>query len=261
MPSAERTRVDSCCPALEEDREAAGALPARLARNESMCGRYSLIMEIEGLALRFEFEPYGLAQPSRYNIAPTQPVLAVTGGGPRRASYMRWGLLMSGAGRASSGPPVINARAETVAERPGFRSALARRRCLVLADGFYEWQRSGGGRQPVRITLASGAPFAFAGLWNAWRDPQGDVVESCTIITTEANELVRPIHDRMPVILPEELETLWLDEEMQDPAALAGLLAPYPAEDMTAYEVSTLVNSAFNDGPELITPAHQGKLL
>ena len=226
-----------------------------------MCGRFSLIMEIEGLALRFEFEPYGLAQPPRYNVAPTQPVLAVKGGEPRQALYMRWGLLVSGAGRAPSGRPIVNARAETVAERPGFRSALARRRCLVLADGFYEWQHDGAGRRPMRITLASGAPFAFAGLWNAWRSPQGDVVESCTIITTEPNDLVRPIHDRMPVILPEELETLWLDEEMQDAAALVSVLAPYPSERMAAYEVSALVNSAFNDGPELIARAEQGRLL
>ena len=225
-----------------------------------MCGRYTLIMEIEELALRFEFDPSGLVQPPRYNIAPTQPVLAVRSGRPRQASYMRWGLIPSGAGNAPQGPPMINARAETLAERPSFRSALVRRRCLIPADGFYEWQRGGAGRQPVRITLASGAPFAFAGLWDAWRSPQGEVVESCTVITTEANELVQPIHNRMPVMLPEELEPLWLDEELQDADAIAGLLAPYPAEHMEAYEVSALVNSAFNDGPDLIAPAPQGKL-
>lgn len=225
-----------------------------------MCGRYSLIADIGDLALRFEFEDYGFAQPPRYNIAPTQPVLAVRGGGFRLASYMRWGLVPSGSKRPLSGPPIINARAETLTVRPNFRSALIRRRCLVLADSFYEWQRDGGARQPVRIVLASGEPFAFAGLWDTWRNPQGEPVESCTIITTEANELVRSIHDRMPVILPQDVESLWLDEEMQDAAAVTSLLTPYPSERMEAYEVSTLVNSAFNDGPELIAPASQGRL-
>ncbi len=225
-----------------------------------MCGRYSLIAEIGQLALRFGFDAYGLEQPPRYNVAPTQPVLAVRGGERRLGSYMRWGLVPSGAREAPSGAPMINARAETVAERPSFRSALLRRRCLIPADGFYEWQRSAG-RRPVRITLASGEPFAFAGLWDTWRDPQGDVVESCTIITTEANELLQPIHDRMPVILPEDVEPLWLDGGMQDAAALVSLLVPYPSEAMTAYEVSTLVNSAANDGPEVITPAQQGRLM
>ena len=226
-----------------------------------MCGRYSLIAEIGELAIRFEFDAYGLAQAPRYNIAPTQTVLAVRGGERRQASYMRWGLIPSGARSAPSGPPLINARAETVAERPSFRSALMRRRCLIPADSFYERQHDSAGRRPVRIRLAPEEPFAFAGLWDAWQDPQGEVVESCTIITTEANELVRPIHDRMPVILPEDVESLWLDEGMQDAAALVSLLGPYPAERMERYEVSTLVNSALNDGPELIAPAQQGRLI
>ena len=225
-----------------------------------MCGRYSLIAEIGQLALRFGFDAYDLEQPPRYNIAPTQPVLAVRGDGCRLASYMRWGLVPSATRETPSDPPLINARAETVTERPSFRSALLRRRCLIPADGFYEWQRDSG-RRPVRITMASGEPFAFAGLWDMWRDPRGDIVESCTIITTEANELLQPIHDRMPVILSEDVEPLWLDNGIQDGAALVSLLAPYPSEAMTAYEVSTLVNSAANDGPELIMPAQQGRLM
>ena len=226
-----------------------------------MCGRYSLIAEIGELALRFEFDASGLEQPPRYNVAPTQPVLAVRSGEPRRASYMRWGLVPSRAGGAPSGPPLINARAETVAERGLFGSALTTRRCLVPADGFYEWKRDGGTRWPVRFTLASGEPFAFAGLWQTWQDPRGETAASCAIITTEANELLRPVHDRMPVILPRDLESLWLEEELQDSAALSSLLAPYPSGDMEAYEVSTLVNSAINDGPELIAPVEQGRLL
>ena len=225
-----------------------------------MCGRYSLIVEIGQLALRFGFDAYDLERPPRYNIAPTQPVLAVRGSEPRLASYMRWGLVPSATRETPSDPPLINARAETVAERPSFRSALLRRRCLIPADGFYEWQRDSG-RRPVRITMASGEPFAFAGLWDTWRDPRGDVIESCTIITTEANDLLQPIHDRMPVILPEDVEPLWLDNGIQDGAALVSLLAPYPSEAMRTYEVSTLVNSAANDGPELIAPAQQGRLL
>ena len=176
-----------------------------------MCGRFSLIAEVGEIAVRFEFVAHGLAQVARYNIAPTQPVLAVRSGEPRQASYMRWGLIPSGTRSTPSGAPMINARAEAVAERPIFRSALTQRRCLIPADGFYEWRRDSAGKRPVRITLASGEPFAFAGLWETWQDPNGDPVISCTIITTEANELVQPIHGRMPVILPRELEALWLD--------------------------------------------------
>ena len=226
-----------------------------------MCGRYSLIAEIGELAVRFEFDAHGLTQAVRYNIAPSQMVLAVRSGEGRHASYMRWGLIPSGARSASSRAPMINARAETVAERPSFRSALTQRRCLIPADGFYEWRRDSAGRRPVRITLASGEPFAFAGLWETWQDPQGDPVISCTIITTRANELIQPIHDRMPVILPRDLEALWLDNEMQDAAALVSLLAPYPSDAMQTYEVSNLVNSAFNDGPELLAPAQQPRLI
>ena len=152
---------------------------------------------------------------------------------------------------------MINARAETVAEMLNFRTALQRRRCLVLADGFYEWQGKGSSRRPMRITMASGEPFAFAGLWDTWRDPKGEVVRSCTIITTSANESLSPIHDRMPVILPRELESLWLDHDIQDPAALAGILSPYITDEMAAYEVSSLVNSPANDGPEVVFPVGQ----
>ena len=155
------------------------------------------------------------------------------------------------------GNRLINARAETVAERPSFRTALASRRCLVIADGFYEWQRVGNARRPMRIAMASGEPFAFAGLWDSWRDPAGDIVRSCTIITTEPNELLRPIHNRMPVILPRELESFWLDDEVQDPFTLGDILIPYPPEAMDAYEVSSLVNRPSNEGPEVAIPVGQ----
>ena len=176
-----------------------------------MCGRYSLIAGIGELQERFDFDGPELTHVPRYNIAPTQMALSVTNGGRRRGSYMRWGLIPSWAKSASVGSRMINARAETLAERPSFRTALQRRRCLVLADGFYEWQGKGSSKRPMRITTASGEPFAFAGLWDGWRDPKGEVVRSCTIITTSANQLLSPIHDRMPVILTRELEPLWLD--------------------------------------------------
>ena len=194
-----------------------------------MCGRYSLIAGIGELQERFGSDGSELTHVPRYNIAPTQMALSVTNGGRRRGSYMRWGLIPSWAKSASVGSRMINARAETLAERSSFRTALQRRRCLVLADGFYEWQGKGSSRRPMRIVMASGEPFAFAGLWDGWRDPKGEVVRSCTIITTSANQLLSPIHDRMPVILTRELEPLWLDQDIQASAALTDVLVPHPA--------------------------------
>ena len=147
---------------------------------------------------------------------------------------------------------MINARAETVAEKPAFREALCRRRCLVPADGFYEWQRIGGSKRPMRIVMRTGEPFAFVGLWSVWRDPDGNRIPSCTIITVVANDLLRPIHDRMPVILPMEVEGFWLDGNVDEPGALSSVLTPYVGDAMEAYAVSTLVNSAASDGPEVI---------
>ena len=214
----------------------------------TMCGRYSLIADLGELARRFEFDGDWDAFERRYNIAPTQNVLTVVGGEPRRGGYMRWGLIPSWAKDKSIGGRMINARAETVAEKPSFRNALRRRRCLVLADGFYEWQRLGKQKRPMRIVMQSGEPFAFAGLWETWRDPQGDVIPSCTIITTTANDTLSPIHNRMPVILPRDLEDLWLDHTVTDPDALTSVLTPYDDDAMEAYEVSPLVNNVRNDG-------------
>ena len=156
---------------------------------------------------------------------------------------------------ASIGSRMINARAETVAQRPAFRDAFRKRRCLVLADGFYEWQRAGSVRKPMRIIMESGEPFAFAGLWAMWRDSEGNRIPSCTVITTEANDLLRPIHHRMPVILPREMEEFWLDRDMQDVAVLENALTAYPSELMQTYQVSTLVNSARNNVPQVVEPA------
>ena len=219
-----------------------------------MCGRYSLIADLGDLARRFEFDGDWDSFDAGYNIAPTQQVLTVVQGeGDRRIpAFMHWGLIPSWAKDPSIGNRMINARAETVAEKPAFRAALRRRRCLVLADGFYEWQRVGGKKRPMRITLRTGEPFAFAGLWETWRKRDGAPIQSCTIITTAANELLSPIHDRMPVILPKESEALWLDAYIHAPGLLSTLLTPYDASDMDTYEVSQLVNSAANNVPEVM---------
>ncbi|MXV79696.1 MAG: SOS response-associated peptidase [Chloroflexi bacterium] len=217
-----------------------------------MCGRYSLTADPEELARRFEFAGDWTVLKPRYNVAPTQQVLAVVGGAERRGGLMRWGLIPHWAKQRKSGRPLINARAETVAERPAFRAAFRRRRCLILADGFYEWQPTGGVKRPMRIVLDSEEPFAFAGLWSVWIDPEGQRISSCAIITTKANDLLRPIHDRMPVILARDDEEFWLDPDVDDPGTLGSLLTPYDARAMEAYEVSPLVNAAANDGPEII---------
>ncbi len=220
-----------------------------------MCGRYSLKADIAQLAMRFEFAVDDLEHEPAYNIAPTQQVLTVTSQSERRAQYMRWGLIPFWAKDKKIGYRMINARGETVAEKPSFRTALRKRRCLILADGFYEWQKLGGKqKRPMRITLTSGEPFAFAGLWETWQDPEGEVVTSCTIITTSANDALRPIHDRMPVILPQEAEAFWLDKTVEDPLALASVIASYPDDELEAFEVSTLVNNTRNKGPEVMTP-------
>ncbi len=209
-------------------------------------------MTIGELQNRFEFDGERLGYAPSYNIAPTQNVLTVVGGEERRGGYMRWGLIPFWAKDKSIGSRMINARAETVAEKPSFHNAFKRRRCLIIADGFYEWQKVGAKKRPMRIVMQSGEPFAFAGLWETWRDPEGEVIPSCTIITTSANDLLSPIHDRMPVILPRDVEDFWLDDSVTDPDALTSVLTPYDDEPMDTYEVSTLVNNVRNNGPEVL---------
>ena len=220
-----------------------------------MCGRYSLKADIAQLALRFEFAADDVIHEPAYNIAPTQQVLTVTNDGERKAERMRWGLIPSWAKDMKIGYRMINARGETVAEKPSFRTALRKRRCLILADGFYEWQKLGGKeKRPMRITLKSDEPFAFAGLWETWKDPEGELVKSCTIITTSANELLGPIHNRMPMILPQQQESFWLDKDIEDPVALSSVIAPYPDSELEAIAVSPLVNNTRNKGPEVMIP-------
>ncbi len=220
-----------------------------------MCGRYTLHVQLSFLADLFGFDKGGLNFAPSYNIAPTQEVLVVIGENNRReAQLMRWGLIPSWAKDPSIGNRMINARAETVSEKPSFRDALRKRRCLVPADGFYEWKRVANRRIPMRIVLKSEEPFAFAGLWEQWRSPFGETIRSCAIITTSANDIMEPIHDRMPVILPKDAWSLWLDTSVQDPARLTELLKPYSSDHMEFYPVSYLVNSPDNDSPEVIAP-------
>jgi putative SOS response-associated peptidase YedK len=226
-----------------------------------MCGRFTLrtpaadLVEIFDVIRNFELTP-------RYNIAPTQDVLAIRETeGRREMVEMRWGLLLSSS-EAKSGPPLINARSETAATRPAFRHAFRSRRCLIPADGFYEWQPTDeGGKQPFLITLRDERPFAFAGLWERCRGPDDEPIESCTILTTEANDRLRELHDRMPVILPPDHYGPWLDPHIEDVRALQTLLTSYPGAEMKFRPVSRRVNSARNDDAACIQPAESPKTL
>jgi putative SOS response-associated peptidase YedK len=222
-----------------------------------MCGRFALTVDPADLQDAFpEFTFPGQFAP-RFNIAPTQPVLAIPNDGTGKADFFVWGLIPSWAKDPSIGARMINARAETLAEKPAFRAAFRYRRCLILADGFYEWQAQAGSKFkiPHYIRLKSGRPFAFAGLWEDWHAPDGSQIKSATIITTQPNELMARLHNRMPVILPPDTYARWLESSPRQPADLQGLLTPYPAEAMSAYPVSTLVNSPANDRPEVVAPA------
>ena len=217
-----------------------------------MCGRYSLHSNPNVIALQF-----GLAHApevsARYNVAPGTPVLAVRADArhARSGALLHWGLIPSWAKDPSIGNRLINARADTVAEKPSFRAAFRRRRCIVPANGYYEWMPTGGRKQPYYIRPSGDELFGLAGLYEHWQGPDGPV-ESCTIITTDANELTRPIHVRMPVILPVEAYAHWLDPDSPEPATLAALLKPAASERMIAYPVSLRVNNVKNDGPALI---------
>jgi len=223
-----------------------------------MCGRFSLTASPTAMAELFDLDASTVpALAPRYNIAPTQPVAVVRvapEGGRREIGFLRWGLIPAWAKDPGIGARMINARAETVAEKPAFRGAFRRRRCLVPASGFYEWRKVDKHKQPYYIHMADREPFAIAGLWERWAAPTGDVVESCTLLTTDANDRVRPLHDRMPVILAREAFGRWLDPEVTDPGPLLELLAPYPSEAMALYPVSTFVNAARNDGPRCVEP-------
>lgn len=219
-----------------------------------MCGRFTLVSPSVAVTERFHAStPAGLRP--RYNIAPGQDILCVVMGVARGIEPMRWGLIPSWAKDPAIGNRLINARAETLAEKPSFRSAFAKRRCLIAADGFYEWRPAGKRKVPVYIVLKSRKPFGFAGLYETWRAPDGSEIRTCTIITTGANDLVRPVHDRMPVIVSEDAEDRWLDPAENNLGLLQAILTPYPAAEMDAYDVTPVVNNPAHDAPDCILPA------
>ncbi|MFQ5785902.1 MAG: SOS response-associated peptidase [Alphaproteobacteria bacterium] len=219
-----------------------------------MCGRFTLRTPGHRLAGAFGAEaPPDLAP--RYNIAPGEDIAVVrrTTAGGREFAWLRWGLIPCWARDAAIGSRMINARAETVRDKPAFRAAFGERRCLVAADGFYEWQKTGGRtKQPWYIRLADDAPFAFAGLWERWRAPGGEAVESCALITVAANARLGPIHHRMPAILPPGTYGDWLDPAPASLDALAALLRPLPDDALAAHPVGRMVNDARNDAPVCI---------
>jgi putative SOS response-associated peptidase YedK len=217
-----------------------------------VCGRFTLRHRTAAIAERFAVTLLDLdpIEP-RYNIAPTQRVLGIVGETDRTARFFRWGLIPFWAKDASIGSKLINARSETVAEKPSFRQALAKRRCLIPVDGFYEWKKGPGGKTPMYIRYRDGRLFAFAGLWETWQPEGQEPVSTCTVLTTEPNDLMAPIHNRMPVILAPTDESTWLDPDTP-PARRLELLKPCPPSDMEAFAVSRRVNAPTVDDASLI---------
>jgi putative SOS response-associated peptidase YedK len=226
-----------------------------------MCGRFTLTLDAHQLQAAFPWVimPEEGDVTARYNIAPTQPVAAIPNEEPYRLDHFYWGLVPSWSKDVAIGSRLINARSETLAEKPSFRAAYRRRRCLIPADGFYEWQSLPGrkNKQPVLIRMRSQEVFCLAGLWEIWQSPEGSELRSCTILTTRPNELVAPIHDRMPVILPAAAYRTWLSPNEETPAALQGLLEPYPAAEMALHPVSAAVNNPAHDAPDCVLPLEE----
>jgi len=210
-----------------------------------MCGRFSIAKERDEIEDRFEIHIDPAMFTKNYNAAPSQILPIITNEEQEQASFHKWGLIPHWAKDETIGNKLINARGETIAEKPSFRDAAEKRRCLVITDGFYEWQRSGGEKQPYRITLADESLFTFAGLWESWKAEDGRDVRTFTIITTEPNELMKPIHNRMPVMLTPDNERVWIsDESLED---VIHLLQPYDEKEMNAYPVTKKVNSPKNN--------------
>jgi putative SOS response-associated peptidase YedK len=219
-----------------------------------MCGRYTITSAPEAIRAMFAYAERPNF-PARYNIAPTQPIPIVRlADGKREFTLMRWGLLPSWVKDPKAFSLLINARGETVIEKPAFRAAMKRRRCLIPADGFYEWQAGPTRKQPYYIHAKSGAPLAFAGLWETWTGPDGEEIDTAAIVTTAANRTLRPIHDRMPVVVPPEAFDLWLDNTHVDAVTASALIAPAPENLLEAFPVSTAVNRVANDDARLLEP-------
>ncbi|MFC1936234.1 SOS response-associated peptidase [Chloroflexota bacterium] len=222
-----------------------------------MCGRFTLTVDANTIQQTFPWLtlPDSTLTP-RYNIAPNQPIAVVPNDGQNNLDFFIWGLIPSWAKDPKIGSRLINARSETLREKPSFRSAYKRRRCLVIADGFYEWVKQPGEKSkiPHYIQMESKEPFAFAGLWEIWHAPDGSVLKTANIITTEPNALIAKLHNRMPVILPKGAYQPWLDPEEADPPSLQHWLKPYPVEEMMHFPVSRTINSPANDSPDCIQP-------
>ena len=221
-----------------------------------MCGRFTLFEADKILSKEFGVSGFPTLSP-RNNIAPSQSVAAVRvapAGTNRELALLRWGLIPSWSKDPSIGNRLINARAETAHEKPSFRNAFKRHRCLIPANGFYEWQRLERGKQPFYIRMHDGRPFAFAGLWDRWESPDESVIETCTILTTAANDVLAPIHDRMPVILPPPDYDLWLDSGVSERERLSPLLRSFPAQEMEAFPVGPRVNNPKMDDTRCIIP-------
>lgn len=223
-----------------------------------MCGRFTLFTSLKELTDRFGLDSFPVNLSPSYNIAPTQPVLTVRSmpGSSRQvqADFMRWGLIPAWAKDASLGARMINARSETASVKPSFQSAFRKRRCLILADGFYEWKKTPAGKQPTRIQMKGGSPFAFAGLWESWNNPEGRTVHSCSILTMAANSFMKKIHDRMPLILQKDNESKWLDSSKNDPEEIKEMIEELPNDCFESWNVSKLVNTPTNNNPECIEP-------
>ena len=224
-----------------------------------MCGRYSLHHRSERIVERFDVQSVLFEHEPRYNIAPGQAVPVILSRESNTLYGFKWGLVPAWADDPSIGNRMINARAETITQKPAFRDVLERRRCLIPADGFYEWRKQSSGRDPVFIRRKDGDIFAFAGLWEKWTAPNGEPLWTTTIITVEPNQLVDEVHNRMPAMLSREHEALWLDKGFRRPEALLSLLSPYPDDLLESYDVSRSVNHVENDSPELIVPVQTYK--
>jgi len=220
-----------------------------------MCGRFTLTADMNELQSAFPWVGFPSQMTPRYNIAPSQPVAVIANDHPGQMNYFSWGLIPSWVKELDKFNPLINARCETLADKPSFRNAYQRRRCLILADGFFEWRKeTDKTRTPIYIHLKENAPFAFAGIWERWQSKDGSEILSCAIVTTTPNELISTIHNRMPVILSKEIYPMWLDTDRQNQIDLSQYLIPYPSQLMLAFPVSKAVNSPKFDKPENILP-------
>jgi putative SOS response-associated peptidase YedK len=219
-----------------------------------MCGRYAITSAPEAIRRLFGYDEQPNFPP-RYNVAPTQPVPIVRlAEGMRRFALVRWGFIPSWVKDPRRFSLLINARGESLSDKPAFRAAMRYRRCLFPADGFYDWRREGERARPHYVRLKTGGPMALAGLWENWMGPHGEEMETAAIVTTRANRLLAPIHPRMPMIVPPDVVDLWLDSDKVDATTAAALIAPAPEDMLAVHEVSTAVNSAANDAPALIEP-------